>query len=798
MKKTLSFVRLLAVILSLGVALAASAQSPAATVELWEGTNPPTDNGLTGDEVNHGLYITNITKPTLTVYVPEEPCGKAVIACPGGAYGGVWVGTEGHNLAQWFLSQGITFAVLKYRLPNGHATVPSEDLARAITIMRHRAKEWGDFTTLGVMGSSAGGHLAATAATKFTDEQTRPDFQILCYPVASLQDGLTHYGTLNSLLGSSRTQEQVNEYSPELQATELTPRAFIMHAADDKTVTPCSSTAYADALMKKGVPVSLHIYPTGDHGCSTTDEWIYTDEYRKELGRFIEDVPLRPRIIDDDEKRAFFLDSIDGRIYALNNLDVYEPYGIYEKVKVLKVAEPRPAEIEYIETTADMYDQAHAAYINTGYTHTPNTRIVMECAITSNRNFSALFGSRKAYATNEFAFFSHFKYSGWTRENGAFGTSDGEMNLTKVVPTGEKIRIDANAKTKRLTIYKDGETKAYVTKVSTKGVAAGVCPLYIFNLNSNGTLDTSPAYMRLYSFQIYEDDTLVRDYVPVVTANGAGGLKDRLTGQILTSANDVPFRVSPDAGSTVYEGKLFLNETDHKEYCYTGGEFVEVGSYLKSVPSIGTDYSNLSNWTYDPAYESTYQGIATDGSNRVSPYRGQGGWEPLWYKLQGLTVGTDYNLSFRYNCSLWWSWMNASFMPFSILNNENFTRSNGLWPEGGNDGVIAWAPLQEGATTDQLVSIDFKAQQDYQMLVLQFGYAEDATDFSFQFADLAVMEYDIPKAYLTSIDDIITDIEAPKDLKDALGYWYSLDGKRMNTPSKEGIYIKDGKKVVVK
>ena len=422
MKKNTIFAKLFAFMAVMLFPFSMTAQTPFATVNLWYNTTPPTSNGLSGSEVNHGNYISNVVTPTLTVYVPEKCNGKAVIACPGGAYTAVWVGTEGHNFAKKFLDQGVTYAVLKYRMPNGHPTVPAEDLQRAITIMRQRANDWGGYTTLGVMGSSAGGHLAATAATHFTDEDIRPDFQILCYPVTSFQDNLAHMGTRNALLGSNQTKA-------------------------DNLVTPCASTAYADALMKNGVYTSLHIYPTGNHGCSTTDNWEFTEEYWGELFRFIADVPLRPKVIDDDNKKPFITDPDDGKIYALNNLGKYEPYGVYEKTRTLTVAEPRPARIEYIETTADMYDQTKAAYINTGYTHTPNTRVVMECTITSNRNFSALFGARKSYATNEFAFFSHFVYSGWIRENGAFGSSDGEINMNKVVPTGEKIRIEADART---------------------------------------------------------------------------------------------------------------------------------------------------------------------------------------------------------------------------------------------------------------------------------------------------------------------------------------------------------------
>ena len=299
--KWISFRQLTLLAFALVCSLKVAAQQPAAIVELWEGATPPTDSGLKGNEVDHGRYITNVVTPTLTVYVPEHCNGRAVIAVPGGGYTAVWVGTEGHNYARRFLEQGITFAVLKYRMPNGHPTVPSEDLRRAITIMRQHSGEWGGFSVLGLMGSSAGGHLVATAATKFTGS-TRPDFQILCYPVVSLQDAnKTHIGSIKGLLGTNPTQEMIDLYSCERHVTGKTPRAFIMHASDDDVVRPVASTLYADALVKKGIRTELHIYPNGNHGCCTSDKWEYADEFWHSLMRFINSFELAGTFHEDSE-----------------------------------------------------------------------------------------------------------------------------------------------------------------------------------------------------------------------------------------------------------------------------------------------------------------------------------------------------------------------------------------------------------------------------------------------------------------------------------------------------------------
>ena len=266
---------------------------PTAIINIWENMTPPTDNGETGPEVDHkGLYVSHVVTPTLTVYVPKDPkkrTGKAVIACPGGGYNVCWVGTEGHPFAQWFLEQGLTFAVLKYRLPNGHHTVPLEDFQRAITIMREHAGEWGGYNLVGVMGGSAGGHLASTAATHYKDAITRPDFQILCYPVVSFQ---AHYDgeSLHALLGKSDTPGLRAYYSNEMQVTVDTPPAFILHAADDDDVSAVHSTNYAEALMEKGVIVSLHLYPTGGHGCNTSPSWKYDNEYKTDLAKFLKEL----------------------------------------------------------------------------------------------------------------------------------------------------------------------------------------------------------------------------------------------------------------------------------------------------------------------------------------------------------------------------------------------------------------------------------------------------------------------------------------------------------------------------
>ena len=259
------------------------------TLKLWpEGA--PDSNGLEGPEREmFGGRIGNITDPELIVYPAKEPNGKAVIMCPGGGYNYVAAKHEGTDMAEWFNSLGITFAVLKYRMPNGHCDVPLNDAHRAITVMREHASEWG-FSKLGIMGGSAGGHLAASAAVHYTPE-TRPDFQILIYPVITTK-GRFVPGRGFLLLGKDATQEQADYYSCELHVTEDCPPAFIAHSYDDPTVPVTESAMYFTTLVEHGVPAVLHTYPEGGHGWGFKDSFRYKREWTAELEKWLSGLKL--------------------------------------------------------------------------------------------------------------------------------------------------------------------------------------------------------------------------------------------------------------------------------------------------------------------------------------------------------------------------------------------------------------------------------------------------------------------------------------------------------------------------
>jgi acetyl esterase/lipase len=262
-------------LLFVGIALAARAATPAASAEeappplekvlLWAGHAPIGDGDF------------QQTDATITVHRAAQPNGAAFVICPGGGYGGLVTGPEGHGIAQWLNAHGITGVVLEYRLPRGHAFVPLLDAQRAIRTVRSRAAEWGiDPKRIGIIGFSAGGHLASTTGTHFdagdpksadavARASCRPDFMVLVYPVISM-GGQGHAGSRNNLLGKEAKPELIELFSNEKQITARTPPAFLAHALDDKVVPPANSRMFHDALRANGVEAKYLELPSGGHG----------------------------------------------------------------------------------------------------------------------------------------------------------------------------------------------------------------------------------------------------------------------------------------------------------------------------------------------------------------------------------------------------------------------------------------------------------------------------------------------------------------------------------------------------
>jgi acetyl esterase/lipase len=213
----------------------------------------------------------------ITVYKPEKGNGAAIVICPGGGYRGLAIEPEGHGIANWLNRHGITGIVLEYRMPAGRPLVPLLDAQRAMRTVRSKAKTWGiDPAKIGIMGFSAGGHLASTAGTHFDDGDPkaddpidragcRPDFMVLVYPVITMGEK-THEGSKNNLLGKNPDAKLVDRFSNEKQVTLQTPPAFLAHAKDDGVVVPDNSKAFSEALQAHNIKVKYLELSSGGHG----------------------------------------------------------------------------------------------------------------------------------------------------------------------------------------------------------------------------------------------------------------------------------------------------------------------------------------------------------------------------------------------------------------------------------------------------------------------------------------------------------------------------------------------------
>jgi acetyl esterase/lipase len=257
------------------------------TLPLWNGTPPlQKEMDLNEEVVSEGIIrIGNVQIPTIEVYLPAKQIatGQAVVIFPGGGYSILAYDWEGTDFAKWLNSQGIAGIVVKYRLPKSASLtdpkeVPLMDAQRAIRLVRQNASGWNiDPTKVGIMGFSAGGHLASTLSTQYSHTvdramdaidalSARPDFSILVYPVITFVNPAIHSGSMKALLGENQTEELKKRFSAELNVTEETPVTFLVHAGDDTGVPVENSLLYYAALRAKGVSTSLHVYPKGGHG----------------------------------------------------------------------------------------------------------------------------------------------------------------------------------------------------------------------------------------------------------------------------------------------------------------------------------------------------------------------------------------------------------------------------------------------------------------------------------------------------------------------------------------------------
>ena len=278
-----------------------TAQAQDLTIKLWDNATAPHSNGLSGEDKDEGqerISNTNIAELLIYEANPAKATGQAVVICPGGGYRLLSMGHEGRDYAKWMAENGITTAVLKYRLPNTTPQVPMEDAAEALRYMREEYRGKESIKQLGIMGFSAGGHLAASTAVgclKANGDTSaraalRPDFAVLFYPVITGNPSQMHKGSYDKLLGSDRTQELTDKWSPELVAGKDAPQTLLILSSDDATVPPINSTKFYNTLKELGVPASITILPSGGHGWGFRDTFKYKAIWQETMLQWLESI----------------------------------------------------------------------------------------------------------------------------------------------------------------------------------------------------------------------------------------------------------------------------------------------------------------------------------------------------------------------------------------------------------------------------------------------------------------------------------------------------------------------------
>lgn len=251
---------------AVAVSFAAMAQQTF-DVNLYSGS-APNDNGDRYDTAKVRVFLP----------VESEATGRAVVICPGGGYHHLALKKEGYDWGEFFQSQGIAAVVLKYRMPHGNPDVPISDAEQAMKLVRANAAGWHvSLNDVGIMGFSAGGHLASTIATQSTGD-AKPNFQILFYPVITMTEGYGHEGSFHNFLGDHDSKKYQKRYSSDMHVTRVTPRAFIALCDDDQAVPPANGVNYYMELYRNDVRAALHVYPGGGHGWGSNISFKYHDE----------------------------------------------------------------------------------------------------------------------------------------------------------------------------------------------------------------------------------------------------------------------------------------------------------------------------------------------------------------------------------------------------------------------------------------------------------------------------------------------------------------------------------------
>lgn len=273
------------------------------TIPIWSNEIPGSKIAIDYKEVQNATtdQVSKVTVPTLSVFIPEKPNGTSIVICPGGGYAYLAINKEGYKVAKWLNTLGITAFVLKYRLPSDQimedkSIGPLQDAQEAIRYIRRNAKKWDlDTKKVGIIGFSAGGHLASTLSTHYNDlvykaidtVSAKPSFSILIYPVLSMDDKITHKGSRNNLLGTAPSEALIEKYSNEKQIDAATPPTFIVHAIDDKSVPVENSIQYFLALKKNNVPVEIHLSQSGKHGFGLGREGTTSQNWTKQCEEWL-------------------------------------------------------------------------------------------------------------------------------------------------------------------------------------------------------------------------------------------------------------------------------------------------------------------------------------------------------------------------------------------------------------------------------------------------------------------------------------------------------------------------------
>ena len=260
--QNMTIIRTLFIIL-LSLSVSATYAEKDLEVKLWQNDMPESN----GDESD---------VPTMRIFFPDEKksAGRIILILPGGEYDKLNMDNEGYDWVPFFKKIGITTAVLKYRMPNGNHNAPIADVERAMAILRSNTEGWNIENGIGVMGFSAGGHLASYMATHYKNE-IKPDFQILFYPIITMLDGFAHKDARTRFLGMSPKKKNSRLFSSDMHVTRITPRALIMLSDNDTVVTPSNGFNYHNELYRHDVPSSIYVFPTGGHGWGMDESFDY-------------------------------------------------------------------------------------------------------------------------------------------------------------------------------------------------------------------------------------------------------------------------------------------------------------------------------------------------------------------------------------------------------------------------------------------------------------------------------------------------------------------------------------------